>query len=250
MLVVACARAEMPELLRDALQKEREQECRWAYTETQEIYDGKGRLKETAVIRYDPSRPYAEQYTPVSVDGKTPPRRLVKDCQERGEAEARKRHKQLEEPKSDEAVEIELGEEKGVLHLDQAKPVQQTELTTTYKIPVVAKKKGKVPFEKISVLIETDSRQRVLARLNVRMEAPLRINLVAKIRGAAISGDYTRIDAEHPPQLTSAAIHADISFLFSKSVQRVVIRRSDFKRVKPYDERFVVRSGPLKSLGF
>ena len=48
---------------------------RWAYTEHRVMRDDKGRVKSETLLRFDPSKPYAEQWTPIKVDGKEPSER-------------------------------------------------------------------------------------------------------------------------------------------------------------------------------
>ena len=69
------ATAEELVLLREALEKSARDLLRWACTQTTIQRDEKGRVKTQAVVRYDPSKPYSEQWTPLSVDGKSPAER-------------------------------------------------------------------------------------------------------------------------------------------------------------------------------
>src|SRR5262245_29940086 len=62
-------------LLNEVLHRTADDYRRWAYTEHRVIRDEKGRLKSELVLRYDPSKPYAEQWTPIKVDGRDPSER-------------------------------------------------------------------------------------------------------------------------------------------------------------------------------
>ena len=66
------ARAEVPRLLQDALNKLAADNDRWAYTQTLVEKDDKGKVKQETVVRFDPSQPYAQQYRVLKVDGKEP----------------------------------------------------------------------------------------------------------------------------------------------------------------------------------
>ena len=57
-------------LLNDVLQKVANDYRRWAYTEHRIVRDEKGRVKSDVVLRYDPSKPYAEQWVPLKLEGK------------------------------------------------------------------------------------------------------------------------------------------------------------------------------------
>jgi hypothetical protein len=243
----------MPLLLGVALEKERGQEGQWAFTETQETCNRKGKVTESVVVRHDPSKPYAEQYTPLSVDGQPPSNKIIKEYRERGEQEARVRH-QLHEQKGDESEaespKIDLGSEKGKLNLALASVADETDLTVTYKIPVTGEKSSRFPFDKLQVLILVQKESATLEELRLSVLSPFRMKLIAKVKSVEVGARYTTVDAAHPPQVTSVDIDAKVSVFFTNADQLVRIRRSDFKRVKPYDERFTVKSGPLKTLGF
>lgn len=249
----ALLRAEMPALLSQALDKERAQAGRWAYTETQETRNRKGKLKEAVVIRYDPSKPYAEQYSALSVDGQPPPKKVQKQCRERGEQEAAVR--EMLQQKSDnaadeEAPKIDLGSEQGVLALKEASVVEETDQLVTYKIPVVGNKKSSFPFEKIQVLIRVNKQAAALDEIRLSILSPFRMKLVAKIRGVEICARYTTVDPAHPPQVAAVNVDAKVSVFFANMDEHLQVGRSDYKRVKPFDERFSTKSGPLRTLGF
>ena len=57
-------------LLKDAMKGSAQDTEHWAYTETTRIQDKKGKKFEETIVRFDPSKPYAEQYTPLKIDGK------------------------------------------------------------------------------------------------------------------------------------------------------------------------------------
>jgi hypothetical protein len=244
--------AAVPTLLDEALKKERAEQGRWAFTETVEVRDKKDRVKETSVTRFDPSKPYAEQYSLLSDNGKAPSSKQLKECRERGEKEAAARDKALAESAEtdDGLLPAEFGSDKGVIDLNQAYVVEENDRIATYKIPVRAVGKTKVPFDQIDIRISVDKAKRAMARLSMGLATPFRIKLVAKIRAVEIAVDYSDVAADFAPAMTKAEVHTDVSFFMVRSIDRVQIVRSDFKRVKPYDERFSVKSGPLKTLGF
>ena len=65
-------RAEVPALLDAALQKIAADYDRWAFTQTVVEKDDTGKVVSEAVVRFDPSKAYAQQFTPILVDGKPP----------------------------------------------------------------------------------------------------------------------------------------------------------------------------------
>ncbi len=74
---------ELARIRASLLQVAREQN-HWAYTETMVIKDDKGRVRETTVVRFDPSKPYPEQYTPLVIEGRPPTEKTVEGIPAKG----------------------------------------------------------------------------------------------------------------------------------------------------------------------
>jgi hypothetical protein len=70
--LAAEATAAAPPLLDDAIRGLAVNFDHWAYTHTIIQRDGNGKVTRSEVIRFDPSKPYAEQFTPLSIDGREP----------------------------------------------------------------------------------------------------------------------------------------------------------------------------------
>src|ERR1019366_2345963 len=83
-----------PPLLLDALGLVARNFDRWAYTETRIVTDEHGVPKAESVLRFDPSKPYAEQYRPLKIEGRPPTERQLKDYRRRGEKRGEKFAKQ------------------------------------------------------------------------------------------------------------------------------------------------------------
>ena len=66
------ASADEVALLQDAIRNNQQDTEHWAYTETTQIVASKGSPTGDTVVRFDPSKPYAEQYTPLRVEGRPP----------------------------------------------------------------------------------------------------------------------------------------------------------------------------------
>src|SRR5438270_61831 len=98
-------RAAVPALLDEAVQKVFRDTDRWAYTQELVKKDAKGKTLTAAVVRFDPSKPYAQQYTPLLIDGKPPVAADLKEYQRKGE----KRGKTLEKDGTDK-VQKTVGE--------------------------------------------------------------------------------------------------------------------------------------------
>ena len=59
-------------LLTTALQRVADDFPRWAYTEHRVMRDSAGKVKSEQILRYDPSKPYEQQWTPVMINGREP----------------------------------------------------------------------------------------------------------------------------------------------------------------------------------
>src|SRR5688572_30736374 len=75
-------------MLNDVLHKTANDYYRWAYTERRVVADEKGRVKSDVLLRHDPSKPYAEQWTPLKIDGREPTERDHAKYRRRGEKSA------------------------------------------------------------------------------------------------------------------------------------------------------------------
>ena len=72
-------------LFKEAVKNTTQDTEHWAYTETTVMKSTKGKVREETVVRFDPSRPWPEQYTPLKIEGKAPSGKQLKKYRERGE---------------------------------------------------------------------------------------------------------------------------------------------------------------------
>jgi citrate lyase beta subunit len=147
-------------------------------------------------------------------------------------------------------VRIDLNGAKGIIDFEQAGVTEENEHSLTYNIPIRTEGKSSFPFDKIQVWVRVNKQQHAFENLDLKVLAPFRLKVIAKVKGAEISADYTTVDADHPPQASHINVHAKVAVLFGAFDVHQEITRTDFKPVKPYDERFSVKAGPLKTLGF
>lgn len=89
-----------------------------------------------------------------------------------------------------------------------------------------------------------------LANVTIRVRSPFRVKVIAKINTGEFGMDFASVDPRFAPPLT--ALHGDLaaSMLFMKVSAKVEMKRSDFRRVKPYNDRFQVKVGPLQFVSF
>ncbi|MEY2882264.1 MAG: hypothetical protein RLZZ15_4644 [Verrucomicrobiota bacterium] len=239
------ARAEVPRLLQDAVQKLSLDTDRWAYTQTLVEKDDKGRPKQEAVVRFDPSLPYAEQYRPVTINGKTPDESDVRKYRAQGE----RRGKQLEreERVGPDPKRKSVGE---LMDLERATVAEENATSVTYAVPLKKEGNTRFPPEKFLVTARVSKERAALERVEAKLREPMREKLVLKIKAGEGSVDFTPVDPKYAPQMTAVRGNASGSILFVPVGRAYEVKREEFKRVKPYGDRFQVQIGTLKAIDF
>ena len=238
------ARAATPaeiELLTEALEKTARDMRRWAYTESQVFKDDKGKVKTNTVVRYDPSKPYAEHYSPVSIDGKPPTASDVAKYRRRGE----RAQKYAENPSADRRKS--LGE---LLGVKAARVASETPQTVVFEVPLTKDGNDRFPPEKFEVLIRINRATRALENIAVRLRGSFRSKLVVKVKSGEGTLDFAVVDPKHPPTLTAVKGDASASILFISIGGELELKRTELKHVRPFDERFEVQIGTLKAIDF
>jgi len=89
-----------------------------------------------------------------------------------------------------------------------------------------------------------------LQGFNLKTLAPIRALGVAKIERIEIEARFRLIDERYAPQPEHILAYGAGKLLFFRVGGGAEITWSDFKRVKPYNERFEVRIGEMKAFGF
>lgn len=217
---------------------------RWAYTESRTVKDEKGKVKNESVVRYDPSKPYAEQWTPISIGGKPPSAKEIEKHRKRGLA-AEKRDEKRERGQTDERKS--LGE---VIEPEKATIVAETTTHLTFEIPLRKVANSPFPPEKFEVQARVRREPGALENISVRLRDSFRAKLIVKIKSGDASLDFTAIDPKHPPTLTAVRGDAQASVLFVSIGGEVEVTRTELKHVKPFNERFDIQIGTLKAIDF
>lgn len=231
-------------LFQDALAKIAADMERWAYTETTIERDTKGQSKGEKVVRYDPSKPYAEQRTLLKLDGKPPTESQLDKF--RREQEKRRQHREAHEMKGQPASQS-LGD---LADLGHTTVVADEAGKIIYEVPLRREGNQRFPPEKFRVLARLDKERRALENVAVVLREPLRMALVVKIKSGTLNAGFATIDPKFAPTLQTLHAEGAGSILFVPVGRSYDLERSDFKRVKPYNERFDVQVGPVKVLDF
>ena len=244
-LVAGPLGAEAPALLRDALVKVAQDKGRWAKTEADQVKNGQDKVVQSTVVRFDPSKPYAEQYAPLEIEGHPPSKVDLEKYRQRGLQRGRAFEKA--EATGKPAPGQTLGD---LVDLEHATIAAQDDATITYNVPLRADNNERFPPDKFLVLVRVNKARRALEHVAVHLRAPMRFALVLKVKSGEVDVDFTTVDPRHNPAMTTVRGGGAISVLFVPVTRTGEMIRSDFKHVRPFDERFGVEIVPTKALDF
>ena len=242
----------VPPLLYAALAKVARNFDRWAFTETRNNTDEHGVPRPETVVRFDPSRPYAEQYQPLKIDGKPPTARQLKDFRRRGEKRGERLAREEAEGKipGSQPPRFSISGSTATVDLVHAAVVSETPDSVTYEVPLKNDGHGTLPVEKFQLFARVNRQQGVFENVALRVRSAFRVKLVVKVKSGEASIDFGRVDPQHDPVPVEFTGDATATVLFMKFGGSFEVKRTDFQRVKPYGERFGVKIGPLKALDF
>ncbi|MBL9200811.1 MAG: hypothetical protein JNL39_09910 [Opitutaceae bacterium] len=233
-------------LLNEVLQRTAADYPRWAYTEHRIIRDEKGRVKSDVLLRYDPSQPYAQQWTLLKVDGQDPSARDRDKYRKLGERAA------PADPGKPAAARnlrrrVSLGE---LMDVPRASLAGENATHYVFEIPLRQFGNERFPPEKFELLARVRKEGEALENITVRLRESFRSKLVVKVKSGGGTLDFASVDPKHAPALVTVNGDASASVLFVSIGGSVSISRTEVRRVKPYDERFEVQIGDIKAIDF
>jgi hypothetical protein len=233
-------------MLNEVLHRTANDYARWAFTEHRVVKDDKGRVKSELQLRYDPSKVYAEQWTPLLVDGKPPSVRDFDKYRRMGE---RRTPVDVTRPMASGSGKQRptLGE---LIDLPRSSIAAETDTHLIFDVALVKQGNERFPPDKFQVLTRIRKEGEVLENISVRLRESFRAKLVVKVKSGEGSLDFAVVDPKYPPALVSITADAAGSILFVNVGRAIVLNRTDLKHVKLYDERFDVQIGSLKAIDF
>jgi hypothetical protein len=237
--------AAVPELQETALVKIPADYDRWAYTQTVVEKNEKGKVLREAVVRFDPSKPYAEQFTPLSVDGQKPTAADLRRYRKQGEKRAERIAKAEDEGTS--PPRKTLGE---LMDLEHATLTDETNALATFEVPLKKEGNSRLPPEKFQVLARVSKVTGAFETIEAQLRSPMRAELVVKIKSGTGRLDFATVDPQYSPALSAISGHGAGSILIVPVGRSYELKRADFQRVKPFGDKFQVKMGPLKSIDF
>jgi hypothetical protein len=234
-------------LLNDVLHRTAGDYHRWAYTEHRVMRDSKGRVKSDTLLRFDPSKPYAEQWMPLKIDGQEPSDRERAKYRRRGEKSASAGNSPGGTPDPDNRRRRSLGE---LIDVMKSSVASETPGHLVFEIPLLKIGNERFPPEKFLVLARVAKESRQLENVSVRLRESFRSKLVVKVKSGEGSLDFAVVDPKYPAALVAIEGDAVASVLFISVGGSMELKRTELKHVKPFDERFDVQIGTLKAIDF
>lgn len=247
------ARPDEVALFQAAMLNGRQDTEHWAYTETATQHVSKGRQRGDTVVRFDPSRPYAEQFTPLLIEGKPPTERQLKQYRKRGEQRGERVARAAQAARDPAFVpppaRLRIGGSKVIPDLDHPLVAREEGDRIIFEVPVTSPRRD-IPVEKFQVLITVNRTSRQPEHVALRIREAFRVKLIAKIKEGEAGMDFQVVDPQYPPVLATLTGDFSASLLFVPVNGSFTRTRTDWQRVKSYDERLQVKIGPLQLLDF
>jgi hypothetical protein len=240
-------------LFKEAVKNTTQDTEHWAYTETTIMKSTKGKVREETVVRFDPSKPWPDQYTPLKIEGKPPTERQLKKYRERGEKRGERLVRNAEPadatvPDKPAAPKPERGK-KVTLDLDNPRVLKDEGDRLVYEAALKAATKD-IPVEKFEVQVVVGKAARQVQHISLRVREAFRVKLVAKVKAGEASADFAVVDPKYGPVMVSATGSFGASLLFVPVSGIFTNTRTEWERVRPYNDRLKVRLGPLEVLDF
>ncbi len=223
-------------MLDAAIQKLQADEDHWAFTQSTQEFDRHGNPKEGVNIeRYDPSQPVAQQWTLLQWKGHEPKARELRSWKKRKAKELKRKDDKT------------LGD---VMDLERARAVGESAGEVIFEIPLLPGASKRLPEDKFVVHMTVDPVKQTLQAFNLKTLGSFRAMGVAKIENIEIEARFHTIDEQFAPQPERVFARGSGKLFFFRVGGAAEIIWSDYKRVRPYMDRFEVKIGELKAFGF
>ena len=234
------------------------EEDRWAYTETTTATMAAKNRSDTkkTIVRFDPSKPYAEQYTPLLVDDHAPTPQDIKKYRKKGEdhgdvitrMEKEEASRLAGKDRGKNKADVEIGK---YLDIDHVTVSDETAIEITYVLPgLKGAKSGGLRMDRFEVIIRVDKTESLIAEAALRLHGSIRVKLIANLTAADATIAFGRVAPQHGTVPMLMVTDIDLSVLTLQGKGHKETRSSDFVPVTPYGDRFQSSIGPLRVLGF
>lgn len=240
-------------LFKEAMKNSRQDTEHWAYTETTTKKIGvTKKMKGETVVRFDPSKPYSQQYTLLKYEGRDPTEKERKKYREMGERRGESLARAANPAAIDEPTPSMRKKHKDTEikpDLDHPRIASEENGRLVYDLPLISNTND-VPVDKIELRVAVNTVTRHVERASFRVKDSFRMKVVAKVKAGEGSVEFAVIDPKYGPVMTAASGNVGGSLLLIPLNANFTSKRTDFQRVKPYNERLQVKLGPLELLDF
>jgi hypothetical protein len=211
------ANAAQRALFADAFGRIGADEDRFAFTETSRGLDD----KRVAVMRVDPSRPEADRYTLLAINGKPPKEADVKRWREQG--------------RDSSAALGELPPISTVVDLSDVRVLKEEPAAIVFELPIRGGNR-EFPAEKFQAVFRVNKTYRAFEDIAVKLREAFRVAGVVKVTEAGMEIRFQKLDPDLAPQPVSMKAGGAVRLLLVKFGRSFEATRTDFRRVEPYVE--------------
>lgn len=221
------ARAEVPALLKDAVDRWLGEKDYWAFKQHVIEYDG-DRVEQDRWERYDPSHPDSSRWTLLSIDGR-------KATAEEWDAWNKRKNKKRRKDSKPLADYFDM--EKAQVAAEDARIIR-------YAVPLQGTANWLFPIDKVQLSLTVNKKSKAIERADAKISEPFKValglarildfHLDVQMLPAAEAGDPSANPAEAKPD-------GEIRAVVNKLGQRVEYVWSDFERVTPNAERLAAK---------
>lgn len=193
----------------------------WAYTETSRSMED----DHLTTVRYDPSKPPDERSILLQVDGKIPKAAYLKEWHDEG-------HGAL--PSLGELAPLS-----SVVDVNDVRIFSDETTAVVFELPVKASN-AEFPADKFQARFRVNKTHRGFEDFSVKLRESMRVAGVAKVTDAGFESRFQTLDPALAPQPVFLKMGGGLRVLFVKVSRAFEVTRTDFVRVKPFDETAVI----------
>ncbi len=234
-------------LFSDAMKNSSQDTEHWAYTESTLVQASRGGNKGETIVRFDPSKPYAEQFTPLKIEDKAPTEKQLKEYRRRGERRGVRVARAAEAARNPGSPppRLQISGQNMTLDLEHPRVAQEEETRLAFEVPLQGRNKD-IPVEKFQILVLVAKETHLVENVTLRLRESFRVKLIAKVKAGEARMDFTVVDPKFGPVITAMKGNLNVSVLFMPLDATFTRTRTDWQRVKSFDERLKVKLGPLQ----
>lgn len=214
-LCAATAQAEAPPLLREAVDRWVGERDRWAFTQHVREFDGE-RVEQERFEQYDPSKPFGERWTLVTIDGRPPTAKEWEAWDKRKNKKKRREPTPLQD----------------YFDLEHAQIAAESERTVEYALPLQGKANWLFPIDKVRLTLTVNKETRALERAEATISEPFKVAL-GLARVLDLDLDLKMFPDDEGSDPADARPDGQMRAVVKKLGQRVEYLWSDFERVAP-----------------